>query len=148
MTFSSGFIRTRLFATVAGTVLLASGCATTTQSSHTTQTSQSAPYRSPLTGKEVVERLRGGAKQAELSAEISQRGIVSVNAADMDGLKAGGASPELMDAILASLAKGPPAAPGSTTVIVREQYPWVWAAYPWWAPHLGVHWSWRYNRRR
>jgi hypothetical protein len=146
MKISSGLARFSLVLAGACGLLLTSACVTT-HSTQTTQTSQSAPYRSPLTGKEVVERLRGGAKQAELSQEIKQRGIVNVSAADMDGLKSAGASPELMDAILSSLAKGAPSGPGNTTVVVRESYPWVWAAYPFWAPHLGVHWSWHYRRR-
>jgi hypothetical protein len=146
MKMSSRF--TRLSLLVAGVCsLLSTSACVTTHSTQSTQSAQSAPYRSPLTGKEVVERLRGGAKQAELSQEIRQRGIVNVSAADMDGLKSAGAAPELMDSILQSLARGAPAAPGNTTVVVRESYPWVWAAYPWWAPHLGLNWSWHYRRR-
>jgi hypothetical protein len=146
MKFSPSLTRLSLVLAGACSLLLTTACVTT-HSTQSTQSTQSAPYRSPLTGKEVVERLRGGAKQAELSQEVKQRGIVQVTAADMDGLKSSGASPELMDAILQSLANGAPASPGNTTVVVRESYPWVWGAFPWWAPHLGVHWSWRYRRR-
>jgi hypothetical protein len=140
----------RLLAAAAVTFLVA-GCATTTTTTTTSgqsgPTQTQAPYRSPLTGKEVVERLRGGAKQADLALEIQQRGVVEVNAADMDSLKAAGAGPELMDALLTSLAKGPPQAPNTTTTVYRDRYPWVWGVHPWWAPHLGLHWHWRYRRR-
>jgi hypothetical protein len=139
---SFGLLRFASILTVAAGLLVSAGCATTTVQS---TGAAPQPYRTPLAGKEIVERLKGGANQTELIAEVNQRGVNNFSATDFDALKAAGASPELQNAVVASLQKGTPAPP-QTTYVYRDNY-WPYYAAPWfWGPRFGLHWH-HYRRR-
>ncbi|MCO5108596.1 MAG: hypothetical protein M9907_16170 [Burkholderiaceae bacterium] len=112
-----------------------------------------APVPAPLSVGEIVAELRAGRPQADLAADIRERGLLApARGADIDLLLREGAGSELVDAVrdesedmlrAAPPAAGVVAAP-PVTVVPGYYYGW----YPWVPMTFGLWWYGGYDHHR
>lgn len=125
--------------------LLAGGCVSTQTVRYGEVSALPSAYASvgqPLGVGDIVAALRAGRPQADLAADIRQRGLLApATAADFDLLLQNGAAREVVDAVQAASAAGPvtaapPAVVSAPVTIVPEYYGW----YPWVPFGFGLWW--------
>jgi len=135
----AGAGRRAAWAAAALLALATSGCVTPEGVRYGEVTAVPGAYASvpaPLSIGEIVAELRAGRVQADLAADIRQRGLLApARGADIDLLRQQGAGSELIDAVRdesEDMLRAAPVTPAPVTVV-----PGYYGYYPYYDPYYG-----------